>query len=203
MKRALAVMARTPELHVTKTRLQGELGARGALRAHVRLVEDTLARLRQLEGIDVTLWVTQVNAQTRSWSDSSDWTLHLQPQGDLGQRMHGILSHLLRSGADLACVIGTDCPEIDLHYIEGAFAALEQVDLVLGPAEDGGYGLIAVKSAAQDLFTDIPWGSDQVLTRTVARARQAALTHTLLPVIWDVDTPKDWRRYLRWSDRSR
>ena len=218
MKCALAVMARTPELHATKTRLQSELGARGALRAHVRLVEDALMRLQGLsrpealsgkegpsgkEGlssIEVSIWVTQVNAQTRAWADYGNWPLHTQPDGDLGQRMHGILSQLLKSGADRACVIGTDCPEIDARYIEAACAALERADLVIGPAEDGGYGLIGLKAPAPGLFTDIPWGSDQVLARTIKRAEEAALTYSVQPVIWDVDTPDDWRRYLQWSD---
>ncbi len=195
----LAVMARTPKLHATKTRLQGELGAEGALAAHTRLVEGTLQRLAGVDRAAASLWVTETDAIVQGWAASCEWPLRTQPAGDLGARMHGILQVLLEEGAARACVIGTDCPEIDAAYVEAAFAGLDQADVVLGPAEDGGYGLIALKQPEESLFADIPWGSDVVLQQTLAHAAAADLEVQLLPTIWDVDTPEDWQRYLRWS----
>lgn len=201
MRRALAIMARTPKLHATKTRLQAELGAKGALQAHVQLVEATLARVSALRGVAVSLWVTQVDQTTQAWSERGDWPLCLQPAGDLGERMHRILRSLLEQGTDRACLIGTDCPEINADYIETAFYELDNADVVIGPAEDGGYGLIGMNAPHAALFADVGWGGSDVLTVTLAKAEAAGLHTHLLPTIWDVDTPADWRRYQVWSEQ--
>lgn len=198
---ALAIMARTPKLHATKTRLQAELGAAGALRAHIQLVEDTLGRLAGLQGVAVTVWVTELDDTVRGWGEQTGWPLCLQPQGDLGTRMHTILCSLFSRGADRACLIGTDCPQIDAAYLEAAWAALSTADVVIGPAEDGGYGLIGMQAPQPELFVDVPWGSADVLSETLAHAQTAGLCVRRLATIWDVDTPADWRRYQRWSER--
>jgi len=202
MQCALAIMARTPELNATKTRLQAELGAQVALAAHIRLVESTLQRMAKVQGVAISLWVTQTDNSTGAWQTFGGWPQYRQPDGDLGARMHGILCSLFARGADRVCLIGTDCPDIDAAYIEAAFAALESADVVIGPAEDGGYGLIGMNSPRAALFTDMPWGTADVLAATLARADAEHLRVRQLPVIWDVDTPDDWRRYLDWSEQQ-
>jgi hypothetical protein len=94
-------------------------------------------------------------------------------------------------------LIGTDCPEINGEYLQAAFKALETTDLVLGPAEDGGYGLIGLNRAAPTLFEDVPWSSEEVLEVTVRKAEDAGLRVKLLPEIWDVDHPADVERWQR------
>jgi glycosyltransferase A (GT-A) superfamily protein (DUF2064 family) len=83
------------------------------------------------------------------------------------------------------------------EYIRQACAALRASDLVLGPAEDGGYVLIGCKQVHAELFTNIPWGSDRVLARTLEQAEQLELSVTLLATLWDVDRPEDWARFQR------
>ena len=68
---------------------------------------------------------------------------------------------------------------------------------MLGPAEDGGYVLIGCKQVHAQLFTNIPWGSDTVLARTLEQAEQLELSVTLLATLWDVDRPEDWARFQR------
>jgi len=193
-RRALAVLARTPLLHQTKTRLVPALGATGALRAHIEMVEDTLARLQGLSTVSASLWVTEVDATTRGWASEFNIPLHVQPDGDLGERMHGVLQMLL-ADSDQACLIGTDCPDIDMSYIERAFAALAGSDVVIGPAEDGGYGLVGLSEACAQLFEGIDWGTENVMQQTLERAATAGLNTLMLQTIWDVDTPDDWERY--------
>lgn len=83
------------------------------------------------------------------------------------------------------------------EYIRQACAALRASDLVLGPAEDGGYVLIGCKQVHAGLFANIPWGSDKVLARTLEQAEQLELSVTLLATLWDVDRPEDWARFQR------
>jgi rSAM/selenodomain-associated transferase 1 len=194
IRRALAILARTPRLHHTKTRLAPTLGASGAIQAHVELVEDTLARLHDISVAASSLWVTEIDATTRGWASTYDIPLHAQPGGDLGKKMYGVLCSLLVD-AEQACLVGTDCPDIDLAYVEAAFAALTDNDVVIGPAEDGGYGLIGLREPAADLFSGVDWGSANVLRQTLDRAAASGLRTSLQQTIWDVDTPADWQRY--------
>jgi hypothetical protein len=75
---------------------------------------------------------------------------------------------------------------------------LKTHDVVLGPAEDGGYGLVGVKGEIPDMFSDIDWGTERVLSQTCARLNRDGLDFGLLPLIWDVDRPDDLSRYRAW-----
>ena len=93
--------------------------------------------------------------------------------------------------AERACVIGTDCPELHSGSVERAFAALDTHDLVLGPARDGGYYLIALREVQPELFDRVPWSSDRVFQVTAARADELGLAIHILPTLADVDTLSD------------
>jgi rSAM/selenodomain-associated transferase 1 len=127
-----------------------------------------------------------------------------QVEGDLGQRMAAFFTQQLAAGADKVVLTGADSPSLPTDYIERAFAELEQVDAVLGPATDGGYYLIGLKLpsplAAEGpgvrglppIFEGIPWSSERVLTETVARLVERSWGLALLPPWYDVDTLRDW-----------
>ena len=199
MPGALAIMARAPVLYRCKTRLIPELGAEGALRAHVELVDATLERLSKINNVEVSLWVTQLDEVTRAWAGEFDLPIFVQSGEDLGARMHDVMVSLFEAGVGRACLVGTDCPEIDSAYIEQAFAALSETPMVLGPALDGGYGLIGMREPCAAVFQDIEWSSAIVCTQTLQRAAAANLEVTVLDTIWDVDDAADWRRYLSWK----
>jgi rSAM/selenodomain-associated transferase 1 len=149
------------------------------------------------EDYQVSLWGAVPHPALELWSDQFALPLHLQAAGDLGQKMlHGFAS-ALDAGADQAVLIGSDCPAMTAEYIRQACAALRASDLVLGPAEDGGYVLIGCKQVYAELFANIPWGSDKVLARTLEQAEQLELSVTLLATLWDVDRPEDWARFQR------
>jgi glycosyltransferase A (GT-A) superfamily protein (DUF2064 family) len=105
------------------------------------------------------------------------------------------------TGSRYCVLIGSDCPDIDADYVMAAFDALAAVDVVIGPAEDGGYGLIGLGRPAPELFEDMRWGDDQVLARTLERAERSGLSVVCLPEIYDVDRIEDWQRY-RVSNRA-
>jgi glycosyltransferase A (GT-A) superfamily protein (DUF2064 family) len=77
------------------------------------------------------------------------------------------------------------------RHIADAFHALDTHDVVLGPANDGGYWLIGMQQLHPDLFADIPWSTDRVLTRTRERCEEHARTYALLDVLSDVDVKDD------------
>lgn len=197
--RALAIFARAPAVGQTKTRLIPALGDEGAFQAHVELVESTLTRLSAVAGVSVSLWVTAEDATTRAWAREYELPLHVQSGRDLGLRMHNALAHLLDAGAHRACLVGTDCPLLDAAYVTQAFTELQHMPVVLGPAEDGGYGLIGLRQACAGLFENIEWGSAAVREQTLTQAAGLGLDVAQLKSVWDVDVPADWQRYLSWK----
>ena len=113
--------------------------------------------------------------------------------------MAAALRQCLADGRD-GIVIGTDCPSVDAVYVARGFAALHRSDLVLGPAEDGGYGLVGISrrsaGSLDAVFEGVDWGTDEVLAQTLDRAERCGLSVCLLETIWDVDSAADWARFL-------
>lgn len=120
-----------------------------------------------------------------------------QSGGDLGARMHRSLAGALaRTGA--AVLIGADCPALRSADIRAAFSALRAgADVVLAPAEDGGYPLIGMRRASPALFEAMPWGSATVLDETRVRAAALGWSVAALRTVWDVDRPQDVARLRR------
>ncbi len=222
----LCVFARVPEAGRVKTRLAETLGVAAALSAYETLVSNTLAQVCNHERYEIEFWIAGDPAQASraesvnsgnaaqqaaaidlapqktisDWVRQFDLTVRAQTGVDLGIRMAAALRRCLADGRD-GIVIGTDCPDIDTAYVAQAFTALHCSDLVLGPAEDGGYGLVGIARGTADsldaVFEDISWGTGEVLGQTLDRAKWCGLSVHLLATIWDVDSAADWARFLK------
>lgn len=118
-----------------------------------------------------------------------------QRDGDLGARMQGVFDELLARGAPAVVVVGSDLPAIQPALVEQAIAILgdRPDDVVLGPAADGGYYLIAARRTPVALFAGINWGKAGVLNESLAAAKAAGLLVSLLPPAHDVDTLEELR----------
>lgn len=174
-----------------KTRLIGDLTPGQAAALHAAFLEDVLDRLR---GGDFEL--------TLAWAlDPEDPIPGPRPgirqEGDdLGERLYRALSAASRE-ADSVMALGSDHPTVSLSTIHRAFEAVERRSPVaIGPAEDGGYYLIALRSGAvhRRIFEDIDWSTERVLEQTLERCRELGLDVERLPLAMDVDTPDDLRR---------
>ncbi|NER79153.1 MAG: DUF2064 domain-containing protein [Leptolyngbya sp. SIO1D8] len=114
-----------------------------------------------------------------------------QCSGDLGHRLQRTFDTGFRTDLDRIVVIGADCPEITTHHLEQAFDQLKSHDVVLGPAQDGGYYLVGLSQICADLFQGIAWGTGQVFRQTVAIAARLNLSLATLETLRDVDYPED------------
>ncbi len=179
-----------------KTRLAREVGPEKALAAHQELTTITLKAARRVRGAELVVCFTPAEHEQamRVWL-GDDLRYEAQTGADLGARMAAAIHARLNEGAERVVVIGTDCPGLQSRTIDGAFEALERVQLVVGPATDGGYYLIGMRTDHAELFTGIPWSSDRTLAATLAAARTLGLTMDLLDIMWDVDTGDDFRRW--------
>lgn len=165
--------------------------------AHESLVTATLDRLSRVPGLRSQLWIAGKldHPVVSEWARVWGLPVLQQRGSDLGARMLDALNRCLATGP-YGIVVGTDCPAVTGAYVVEAARHLMDCPLVIGPAEDGGYGLIGLSRPAPELFTGIPWGSDAVLEETLERARAANIRYRLLDTVWDVDEPSDWARYL-------
>ncbi|HZD73330.1 MAG TPA: TIGR04282 family arsenosugar biosynthesis glycosyltransferase [Actinomycetota bacterium] len=195
----LAVIAKEPVAGLAKTRLVPALGGRGAAAVAAALLDDTLSLLTRVEA-ERWLCFAPAAARDRMAALAPGFELLPQVDGDLGDRLAACAAALHAAGAKRLGIIGADTPHLPADWCRAAFELLDEVDVVLGPALDGGYYLIAIDGSAgpppAELFTGVPMGSDQVLEETLRRARRLGLRAGLLPPLRDLDRVEDLRAAL-------
>jgi len=115
---------------------------------------------------------------------------------DLGARLSNTLNQLLESGYRRVMAIDSDTPTLPAAYLEKAVSLLSEaeIDVVLGPSEDGGYYLIGLRRPQPELFEKMQWSTAHVLSETMRRAQAKGLKVVCLPAWYDVDTPEDLKR---------
>lgn len=190
----LVVFARYPAAGEVKTRLARDIGDRAAADVYRAFLEDLAARFAPAP-FAVRWAVAPPDRGLSGLLGVAPSSCFPQSGADLGDRMRGALRHLLVDEAHERCaIVGSDMPQLTLETIAEAFAALDRgADLVLGPAEDGGYYLIAMR-AAHEVFAGIEWGSSRVLAQTRARAAGLGLRVHELALGFDVDRAADLAR---------
>jgi rSAM/selenodomain-associated transferase 1 len=121
---------------------------------------------------------------------------HLIAQGgaDIGERMDNAICDLLTIGAEKAIITGADIPDLTSAIIMQAFAALDDADIVIGPAKDGGYYLIGMKSPHPEIFRDIPWSTGKVFEETMRKIEKLRLTCASITTLSDLDTVEDYNK---------
>jgi uncharacterized protein len=190
---SIAILAKAPVPGYAKTRLIPAIGAHAAAVLQERLTERAVATAITADVGPVTLWCAPdaTHSTFVKLVTSKRITLKPQPQGDLGARMFSATA--ARNGPVL--VIGTDCPALtDMHLRGAANALRDGMDVILIPAEDGGFVLIGTRSAQPALFTDIAWGTDTVMAQMRARILGLRLGLAERAPLWDVDTEADLAR---------
>ncbi len=189
--------ARAPRAGQVKTRMLSALSPAQACDLHRELMCWTCEQLLAT-GNAVELWLDQRSEDqaVRHCLASGVSALRQQCGGDLGARMHHALSDgLARCGQ--VVLVGSDCPGIDGPYLGAALERLRHADIVIGPALDGGYVLLAANRIDGGLFQGIGWGGPSVYGDTLERAARLGLSWESLPALRDIDRPEDltaWRR---------
>src|SRR4051812_18782990 len=185
------VFARAPTAGAVKTRLIPCLGAEGAAHLQRRLITDALLTAHAVGRVELHA------TRSHAWLRSLGVPLRLQRGHDLGERMH----HALKRQR-MAVLIGSDAPALRPADLRRALRWLRGgSDVVLAPAEDGGYALIAARRSDARIFEGVQWGSSQVLARTLENLKRCGFRYRLLRTVWDVDRPEDLGR-IRWLHSS-
>lgn len=193
---SIAILTKAPIPGFAKTRLIPAIGAHAAAVLQARLTERAVSTALTAGVGPVTLCCapnathdTFLKMVTRM-----KITLRPQPQGDLGARMHAAVA----GSAAPVLLIGTDCPALTEAHLRSAATALRDGnDVVLIPAENGGYVLLGMRKAQPALFSNIAWGKGTVLSDTRARIVEQRLVLVERPPLWGIDTEIDLARLER------
>ena len=194
-ERTLAVFAKAPTPGRVKTRLALDIGARPAALLYRRMGR-AVVRATAGSRYRTVVWFTPPRARRAvgSWLERLGVAAYRsQGAGDLGARLRRAFRRQFADGDRAVVIIGTDCPELGRRDVARAFAALETHDVVLGPARDGGYYLVGLRSHRPALFRGIPWSTPNVMLVTRARVRAMGLRCALLRRLRDVDHATDAR----------
>lgn len=192
----LIIFVRLPVPGQVKTRLGKRIGHEAACEFHRCFVEWTLSRTPSPVPGVWRRWIcftprSALNA-IRTWLPDYPVDHHLpQAPGDLGVRMMAATGAAFHARASKVVVVGTDCPAINQDLIDQAFAELDDHDVAIGPAQDGGYYLLGLRKLSHQIFQQIPWSTDQVLSATRARIAELGLSYFELPMQHDIDRQED------------
>jgi hypothetical protein len=195
--RALIIFAKKPAPGAAKTRLSPPLTPEAASELYACMMLDTLEMASTLSGLTPFIFF-QSDSGAYEYFDALAPEILLLPQKgeNLGERMQSAFQEIFGRGFTNIAIIGTDSPDLPAEYIFEAFSLLEyeHTDVVFGPAEDGGYYLLAMKRVWDELFTDLPWSSAKLLAASVEKAKDSCLGASFLPEWHDIDTEYDLNR---------
>jgi rSAM/selenodomain-associated transferase 1 len=185
----LIIFAKHTGLGTIKSRLARSVGDRNALAIYLELSRRIRQACTQLN-CDIEIHYDPEVEYHDPWKEEK-FAKFSQTGADIGQRMKNAFASGLGKGYKKACLIGTDIYGLSHDTLEAAFDALSGKDLVIGPALDGGYYLIGMKTPHPALFDDITWSTDQVLAESLERSRALNIDYALLEQLRDIDTLED------------
>lgn len=188
----VVIMCKAPMPGMVKTRLMSYYSGAEAARLHAAMATTVINRAAHLfEHV-----VIAADNPEHIFFSSFSLPVTGQGEGDLGERMHRQVQAAFADGVGAVLVLGTDSPHMPESRLIDAATALDRVDIVLGPVEDGGYDLIAMRHL-WPVFDHIAWSSGQVLSQTLSHIEKLNLTVCQLTTDFDIDFPEDVKRAMR------
>tara|TARA_R110000868_G_scaffold7378_4_gene40208 strand:- start:611 stop:1213 length:603 start_codon:yes stop_codon:yes gene_type:complete len=186
-KNLILIFTRNPELGKVKTRLAATIGDENALEIYIQLLDHTKKVALETPYDKRVLYSEEINHNDMWKADS--FQKKLQVGADLGERMHNAFQSGFDDGYEKIVIIGSDLIALESTDITQAISKLDHHDIVVGPAEDGGYYLLGMKRIPENLFQNKEWGTSTVLSDTLLDISN--LKYFLLEEKNDIDTYED------------
>lgn len=189
--KSIVIFIKNPELGKVKTRLAKSLGDKKALTVYKQLLNYTRKLCAEFPASRLLFYSNFID-------ENDDWPKdvfqkHKQEGSDLGERMLHAFQFAL-SKHSKTIIIGSDCAELTTAHLETAFNELEHHDFVIGPAKDGGYYLLGMKTAEERLFRDKIWSTENVFEQTIQDIKMLDKSYFTLPNLRDTDYLEDWEK---------
>lgn len=194
-KEAIIVFLKFPELGRSKTRLAATVGDENALKVYNELLKRTHLITKDLK-VDKYLFYDKFSENKMPWGDDLYFTAY-QKESNLGGRMRDAFEQLFAKSYQRVVIIGSDCYELSQNIIEGALEALKTKDVVIGPAKDGGYYLLGLNKMVPQLFTNIPWSTEEVFKMSTSILESLGIQYATTPKLSDIDTFDDLPQELK------
>ena len=191
-KTAIIVFQKNEIKGQVKTRIAKTMGDTLALEIYRELVDLTYKAIEPVLA-DVILYFSDFLPEK---VPIPTWSYRIQNGKDLGERMSRAFCETFQLGYEKVIILGTDCPLVSAKILQESIQKLEECQVVIGPAEDGGYYLLGMKSLHPELFVGINWSTSLVFQQTVQFTGQLGLSYQFLARLSDVDTEEDWQNYL-------
>ena len=186
-KEALIIFVRNPVLGKVKTRIAATIGDENALAIYKHLLQYT-KQIASETGVTKHIFYADELNQCDLWDGNEKY---LQTGDDLGDRMKNAFNCVFAKGYGKVIIIGSDCFELTPAIIDSAFDYLDESEIVIGPAKDGGYYLLGMSTPHPYLFDNIQWSTNRVFNETLGIMRENNLSISLLPELNDIDEAKD------------
>lgn len=191
-KSALIIFQKNAVLGKVKTRLSVDVGDEAAMDIYQQLVRYTHEVCRSVP-VQKFLFYSDFIPDDISEFDQ-DYQFEVQSGNDLGSRMRNAFQRLFSKGYGKIIILGTDCGELESEIVINAFELLDQNEVVIGPARDGGYYLLGMNKMNAGLFEEIPWSTEMVLFLTMEKLEKQNISYELLEILSDVDRIEDWKK---------
>ncbi len=199
-KNAVIIFCRFPYEGKVKTRLAGAAGRKAAAECYRLCAEHVFDECRKLNPGNTVCYIFYSEKgdenKIRNWAGAG-FEFFPQDGYDLGAKMAGALQKVFGKNTGKVILIGTDIPDISAEILKGAFKKLDDADLVIGPAGDGGFYLIGAKHFVPGLFEGIKWGEDKVCNALKERLKRNNLKTDETPELIDIDTIEDVETWLK------
>ncbi len=189
MSKLLIIFARNPELGKTKTRLAKTLGDEMALAIYYKLLSHIQQITEDLDCDKAVYYSGHVDTED-NW-ENKIYKKKVQKGHDLGEKMHNAINDGLQAGYQSVILIGTDIYELTSEIITSGFEKLENNDVVIGPAKDGGYYLIGMKQSHPNIFKLHAWSTPSVYSNTIKLIEAEKLSWAKTALINDIDELED------------
>ena len=186
-KNLVMIFTRNPELGKVKTRLAKTIGDKSALKIYTFLLNHTKDVTQNLD-CDKAVYYSVKVRENDIW-DATIYQKHLQKGSDLGQKMFNAFEDSFFKGYKKVVIVGSDLLDLEEEHIKKAFIALDNNDVVIGPAQDGGYYLLGLNTLHSQIFKNKKWGTSTVLQDTLADLSNKVVK--LLDKKNDIDTWED------------
>ena len=198
MNRWLILFAKEPKKNQVKTRLRPYLQRGSAEDIYMSFFRDVVEIARQVQCENKLIAYESANENPEFIQKTAPDFKRIKQSGkDLGERMYQIFWQILLHKARHVIIMGTDIPTLPPENIQMAFQQLGHHDIVLGPSLDGGYYLIGLKKAHWEIFENIDWGSDRVLSQTICKINKMKLKAAFIPRWYDVDDQDGLNRLMK------
>jgi len=193
LEKLLVIVAKEPVPGKVKTRLFPKFSPAVAADLYRCFLHDRIQEVSTLNGVRAIAYTPENARETFMTLALDGFELFAQQGKHLGERLNNIFLEKLSQGYKAVSIVDSDSPDLPKSLIEESFELLlsKRADIVFGPCYDGGYYLVGMRKPHPELFRDIPWSTENVLSVTLEKARKMGLNVKLLSAWNDLDTFED------------